>query len=441
MRSTIRALWLIPAILWMSIAAAQTGVPTSACQGDPNSLALPQGEVVTPAYYFPSLAATSERPELPVAFSVWRAPCAQDGTAVLWVRMIANPLVSAMRPRVTVVQDGVEKGWFGVQYSGTNSFNTGGQGFSWHRQLFDVGNLGGAQTGILHALVPFDPDRAFTFRVRYTNPQGIHGWTASTPDVVYEIPARGTPGNVASVPDKLAGLWWNPAEPGTALILDRNQRGVTFAAWLTYNDKGDTTWFVMTNSTPSSEGGVTGAAYSLSGQPFARFDYQAVLTATEVGQFGLRFSDVNNGEFSYRVNGRSGRMPIQRLEIRTATGAPCMADRSVRGVDNLAGWAVSLEGSSAQGCGIHASLLTYDPDGSPMWVFSGLSRTTELPQLNVPVAGDIYRPKGTPYGLAYDPARLALGEPLGRWAWSQTMQLDIIGAPRAITTRRFFFEY
>lgn len=458
MRSRTLVLWLVPALFWTSVAAAQSGVPGGACQGEPNAYEEGiRGEIVTPAYYFPAVPATAGRPALPIALTVWRVPCEQDGSAVLWVRMTTNREPGAARPRVTIVQDGVEKGWFGIHYglpyaSAPTSFTSSGQGFIWSRQIFDVGQVTGVQTAILHATVPFDPDRAFTLRLRYTQPEQTTGWTAATPDVVHEIPARGTPGNVASIPDKVAGLWWNPAEPGTALVLDRNERGATFAAWLTYNDRGDTTWFVMTNSAPSSGGGVEGTAYALRGQPFARFDYQAEFVAQEVGRFELRFTDANNGEFSYQVNGRAGRMPIKRLEIRTAAGELCAFSRKMNGVDNFMGWAVSLEGNAyMKGCGIHASLLTYDGDGSPMWVFSGLRRTNDnpSPQTRSPIAGEIYRPRGTPYGMPYDPARAMLGEPVGIWESSrqdgfgfpQNMYLEMFGANRALTARPFRFDY
>ena len=323
MTSTTRKFWLVPVIFWMSTAFAQSGTSPSACLPEPNYFSRPVGEVVTPAYYFPALPANAERPAFPVALSVWRTPCALDGSALLWVRMIPDPNSSGrkVRPLVTVVQDGVEKGWFGVKYGSLtpDSHNTIGQGFVWHWNPFDFDQLNGPLTANLFALVPFDRDRAFTLKLRFSSPREDHGWTTSTPDLIYEIPARGTAGNVAPIPDKMAGLWWNPAEPGTGLILDRNERGATYAAWLTYDDNGDSTWFVMTNSRPSADGGVEGAAYTLRGQPFTQPQLDTAFGAEVVGRFHLKFTGASNGEFNFQVNGRSGRMPIQRWKFAKRT--------------------------------------------------------------------------------------------------------------------------
>jgi len=437
-------LWLAPAILWVSAAIAQT----SACQPTPTPFVQPAGELVTPAYFFPTLPATSERPEFPVALTVWRVPCPLDGTAVLWVRMTPDlssgrPIV---RPRVTVVQDGVEKGSFGTQYLPSGGYNTTGEGFRWFWHQFDMDILRGALTASVFAYVPFDPDRAFTLKLRFTSPRGDYGWTANTPDLVYEIPARGAPGNLATVPDRLAGLWWNPAEPGTALILDRNQRGATYAAWLTYDDNGDSTWFVMTNSRPSADGGVEGAAYTLRGQPFSQPQLDTAFGAEVVGRFHLKFTDASNGEFNYQVNGRSGRMPIQRFEVRKADGTVCNWSRNVQQVDDLIGWGASLEGSPYEaGCALHASFLTYDDAGKPMMVFGGLARIVHGPY-DHSVQGALYRPRGTPYGLPYGPSRFVLGQPVGQASspigtFPQQVRVDINGVSRTLALSRFYFEY
>jgi len=424
------------------MAATATAQTYGACEPARNTFysALPD-KLVTPAYYFPSLKATGERPAMPVAMTVWREPCAIDGSAVLWMRLTADFNVggSVPIPKVTVIQDGIEKGWFGGVNGGYGSV-----GFRWHESFSNPGGLG-SLTASLYTTVPFHPDRAFTLKMRISNLRQPFGWNDGTPDVVYEIPARGTPGNVADIPDDMAGLWWNPAEPGTALILDRNQRGATYAAWATYDDNGDSTWFVMTNSRPSADGGVEGAAYTLRGQPFTQPQLDTAFGAEVVGRFHLKFTNASNGEFNYQVNGRSGRMPIQRFEVRKPNGTVCRQIRNIQQIDGLIGWGINLEGDSFQtGCAVHATLLTYDNEGKPMMVFGGLG----LDDSGSKLSGTVYRPRGTPYGLPHDPSRFVLGLPVGSWehgrnAYPQTMRIavEINGVSRTLDLSRFYFEY
>jgi len=436
MRLAAITLWLAPPIFWMTSAVAQTNSP---CQNIPNPWPSSEGaKLEAPSYYFPSLKVTNERPAFPIALVVWRQLCLIDGSSTLWIRMTPEAgTKQPMTPIVTIVQDGVEKGWFGP-----TSGSTGG--FAWYYGFNDFGRLPDAgRTASLYTTRPFDSHRAFTLKLRYPHGPGTidSGWTASTPDLIFEIPARGVPGNVIPIPEKLAGLWWNPGEPGSGLILDRNQRGAVYAAWLTYDDNGDSTWFVMTNSRPSADGGVEGAAYTLRGQPFTQPQLDTAFDAEVVGRFHLKFTDASNGEFNFQVNGRSGRMPIRRFE----TACKESVTRNVQQVDGLIGWGANLEGNPFQPeCGLHATLLTYDDEGKPMMVFGGLLETIKH---SLHVQGAIYRPRGTPYGLPADPSRFVVGPPVGDWesvpssGFPKQMRININGVSRTLDLSRFYFEY
>lgn len=415
---------------------------------------VPNGHVPlpsTPAYYFPALPASESRPALPYAITVWRARCGTTDDYALWLRMTRPDSLGAFAdfpgevrnrdlPGVTVVQNGMVLGRFGWEnglplVSANDPFYWSGTAPAFPESGTNgIGNLyqfGGS----------FKADQAFSLQVR-------HAWPASVPPLVYEIPALQAPGNVADIPTMVQGLWWSPAESGTGLILDRNERGATFAAWLTYDENGESTWFAMTNGQPANGGGVDGTAYAMRGQPFSRPDLGTAIAAEAVGRFQLRFTSDSAGEFSYQVNGRSGRMPIQRLEVKGINGILCYRSRRVQQVDGLSGWAASFEGDPfATSCATHASLLTYDDSGKPMWVFGGLSQVAAPAQLR----GNLYRPQGTPYGLPWDARRARLGEPVGQWVtrrpeyqgvdFRKDMTIEINGTRRVLNLSRFVFEY
>lgn len=455
--------------------AAQTLREWSFAPGDcPGGRYLPEPErsdKALPAYYFPARPASFGQAAFPATVTVARIPCADAPYAEIRLSIKPLPGFTSVIPKIQIFQRGVDYGCAGLRHGNDTGipgwpglcqefywvYGSGGivvcQSVGWCTFPEAASSLNTGVTATLASRMrttSFDPDQAFTLVMSRGGPE---------PDtqLVYEIPARGTPGNVNNTPASVPGMWWNPAQPGWAMVLDRNERGVLFASWLTYDDAGKSTWFVMTNGTETAPGVISGDAYALRGQPFSQPDSAATMAGEVVGKFSFTFKSGSAGEFRYKVNGRSGTVPIERFVTRTAQGFACRARTpGVLEVSGMPGWAANIEGSQGYDtvCGTHATLMTYDDEGKPMWVYGSLKPNvprTEDSASNSALYGALYRPSGTPYGLAWDASRFAPGAPVGIWDSSylhttnpqplNKVTVDIGGAKRVLGFKRFTFEY
>lgn len=460
--------------------------PTSATLPEPERSSFGLGH---PAYYFPPRSAAVDLPAFPAALTVARVPCPNSEHAEIRLRITSTPGREIVFPRIDIYQRGIHYGCAGAKHEGMGF--TGWPGycseftwFEYNGRIYDAYHascgfitciltsdalsFGGSALTTLYSrskLTAFDPDLPFTLRVRGNE-------SSTMPPQVYEVPGRGRPGNVASIPRDLAGMWWNPAQPGSGMILDRNERGVMFATWLTYDDTGKSTWFVMPNGQETERGVIVGAVHALRGQPFSQPDASNTLAGEIVGQFRFTFSNGSAGEFRYTVNGRSGVEPIERFVMRTANGTECHTPvRGALEVSGLPGWAANLVGSSGTStqCATHATLLTYDDAGSPMWVYGALLPTTVLPTgddssnsaqhglilgsiatISSALYGALNRPSGTPYGQPWDAQLFSPGAPVGTWNSSYVgtypealnrVAVRINGVQRTLAFKRFVFEY
>lgn len=426
-------------------------------------------EQIPEAYHFPARPAGDGQPAVDYMLTVSRRPCGFNlGTSELRVRLSAPEGSVTWRPKLVVLQDGIEHGCTGVNWpDGEINFYPGDCSGARGMKItppWQVGNCSFLSTncarsdeealawmtrrwsspftlGIDALTTTFDPDRAFTIRLR-------GNWPAGTPDAVYEIPARDVPGNVARIPQDIAGLWWNPAEPGTAVILDRNERGAMFAVWLTYDEAGKSTWFVMTNGTAEDVGEVSGVAYQPRGEPFSQPGSNSAFAAEAVGRFNVSFLDASRAEFRWTVNGRSGMQPLRRFVVQNPRGAQCRSQSNhVQSVRGLIGWGAQVTGqaSSVNLCTAHATLLTYDDAGRAMWMFGTLNPNVLRPGVPFsvsPAYATLFRPSGTPYGQPFDAQRFSPGAPAG--GWDQTtagLQITVGDTSRLLTLERFRFEY
>lgn len=467
----------VVATLYSPAANAQTirqwDFPPGACPAN-GSLPEPQrSDEASPAYYFPARPASFGRIEYPAAVMVARVPCAIAPHAELRLTIAPLPGRETVYPRIHVIQDGIDYGCAGIAHGNTTgipgwpgvctdfSWMSGSGGAICDNPMFCITpeqalRLRGKVTATLFSrttTTSFDPDRAFTLRLSGHGPADI-----ATND--YEIPARNTPGNVSKLPAAVAGHWWNPDQPGWGMIFDRNERGVLFAAWLTYDDSGRSTWFVMPNGQESEPGVISGAVHALQGQPFSRPEAPNTLAGEIVGQFRFTFGrdgTTEKGVFRYTVNGRSGITPIERLVVRDRDGKACAPyTRGALEVLDQQGWAANIEGSAgySNSCGTQATLLTYDDAGKPMWIYGALRPNMPRPgdsSANSALFGQLYRPSGTPYGLAWDASRFAANAAVGHWDSYYATYFDpqplrrvvveINGAQRVLAFRRFVFEY
>ena len=175
------------------------------------------------------------------------------------------------------------------------------------------------------------------------------------------------------------GLWWNaPAnsEPGWGLNLAQ-QGDVIFATWFTYDANGKAWWLSMT-AQRTVNNLYTGTLYQTHGPAFNAVPFDpARVSATAVGTATLAFSDVNNGSFSYTVNGISasksitrqvfGRLPTctfgKLIDLSLAASFQDLWWNAPAGSE--AGWGLNI---TQQGDVIFATWFTYDLDGSPLWL-------------------------------------------------------------------------
>lgn len=132
------------------------------------------------------------------------------------------------------------------------------------------------------------------------------------------VTALALPWQAGAANTEYSDLWWNPAESGWGVGLQR-QDDVIFLTLFVYGEDGKNTWFVapnvqlLTTDTPASTW--EGPLYRTTGPGFmAQFD-QAV-QATETGRARLQFTSGEAGTFTYTVNGVQVTKQIQRMTWR-----------------------------------------------------------------------------------------------------------------------------
>lgn len=233
------------------------------------------------------------------------------------------------------------------------------------------------------------------------------------------IPFNGsTPGTPA--PINLGGLWWNAptgSEPGWALNL-AHQGDVVFATWVTYDSTGKAWWLSMT-ANRVADNVYSGTLYQTHGPAFSAVPFDSSrVTLTAVGTGTLTFSGADTGTFAYAVDGVS-----QAKNVTRGAFASLVPVCTFGALSNLAlatnyqdvwsnaplgsepGWAINL---AHQGGIIFAIWLTYDLDGTPLWLSATLVKAN-----GAAYAGTLYRTTGPPFSaVPFDPARVTLA-PVG----------------------------
>ncbi len=213
------------------------------------------------------------------------------------------------------------------------------------------------------------------------------------------------------------GLWWNAAESGWGINF-AHQGDQIFATWYTYDTTGKAWWLSMlaVRTTPASST-YTGAIYVDSGPPFN--DYVGMGTPTAVGNGTLTFADVNDGNFTYTVNGVTQTRAITRFDLGTGPQPTCTYAASTPNfvaatnyqdlwwVPNGAesGWGVNF---AHQGDSIFATWYTYNIlGGTPLW----LSALVQRQGTGNVYIGPIYQNSGPRFD-AYDTTKV-VANPVG----------------------------
>ena len=216
------------------------------------------------------------------------------------------------------------------------------------------------------------------------------------------------------------GLWWSSpggSESGWGVSI-AHQGDILFATWSTYDADGNPTWLAMprgelVDSAPT----YAGTLYRTAGPPSGagRFDPSDVV-ATAVGSATFRFTDVDNGAFTYQLEGVARTKPITRYVFSSlptcalggASGpSPNFQDlwwNSPAGSES--GWGVSIE---HQGDILFATWLTYDSIGRSLWLTAPRAIKTRD---NV-YSGALYRASGPAFSSPSWDATRVVATPVG----------------------------
>lgn len=377
-------------------------------------------DVSAPAHRFdvalPWLPASSQS----IRITAWRTLCPGSATRQrVWLRF-SEPTYSRrfVVPQATIIQHNRIIGRITLRPS-----------FSHFKIVNDTDTpeLVGV-TGYFHgALVndnlaeSFDPSAAFSMLLTE------RAFESEARSVRIEIPASTVPGNIGFIPKAIAGHWWNPAQPGTGLILARNERETLFATWMTFDDSGRTTWFVMPEGLPTATGSIDGLVYSPTGPAYpygsAFSPEQGSQLGPPVGRFSFRFLGAR-AEFNWSVHGASGTEDIRQILINPLNDL-YISDDGVWLSPNASGWGVGISGRTAEPqTAVHTTLLTYDDAGAPVWYFSpledrgqsrllGYAWAVGLPLFAPIKSGWVYQPTGPSYRRTVQPSQFQIGQPVG----------------------------
>jgi len=216
------------------------------------------------------------------------------------------------------------------------------------------------------------------------------------------------------------GLWWNsPAgsESGWGVSI-AHQGDILFATWSTYDADGNPTWFAMPRGDLVDPAPTySGTLYRTNGPPFnaGTFDPSAV-AATAVGSATFRFTDADNGSFTYQLEGVARTKPITRFVFSSmptcALGAasgpsPNFQDlwwNSPAGSES--GWGVNIE---HQGDILFATWLTYDSNGLSLW----LAVPRAIKTRDNVYSGALYRAAGPAFSSSSWDATRVVATPVG----------------------------
>ena len=230
---------------------------------------------------------------------------------------------------------------------------------------------------------------------------------------------------IGELGENYGGLWWNaPGGSESGWGINFAHEGTTiFASWFTYDLAGKAWWLVMT-ATRTGPRTYTGTLFQGNGPAFDAVPFPPLGSAggavgTAVGPATLKFSDADNGTFSYTVNGIAQTKSITRQTfgpLPSCTFGSQVNLALTRNYQDLwwaapagseAGWGINL---AHEGDTIFATWYTFDHDHTPMWLVTtaaktGLtSYTGDLIRLTAgpPFNAVPFPPLGTPGGASGD---------------------------------------
>ena len=219
--------------------------------------------------------------------------------------------------------------------------------------------------------------------------------------------------------------WYDPSHDGEGFLVEilTNDRAVMY--WYTYDDDGAQDWFFAPGEVRGNRIEFS-TLYRASGGEFGPgFDPDKVIVE-EVGSASFLWSDCDNGDMSYKIGTRQGRMDLTR--ILTVLGLTCIGDGPGLGdptppIPEHALLSGSWYDPTHNGEGFNLEMLnnnralvywfSYDRDGNRRWFFGvGEYVNGKL------VFDDMQTSSGGIFGPGFDPATVEFA------SWG-TLELDL----------------
>jgi poly(3-hydroxybutyrate) depolymerase len=183
----------------------------------------------------------------------------------------------------------------------------------------------------------------------------------------------------------LNGLWWNENESGWGMSVTQHAQMI-FAAWYTYDQSGNATWFVIP-SCPVTDNLCSGDIYSVTGGTSLLAPWNgANKTVSKAGTGTLSFSDNDTGVFSYSLNDANGTRNISRQQFGAGASTPIMDYSDLWRNAAESGWGVAV---TQQYGTIFAAIYAYDAGGKPIWYVA-----SNCVMSNNGCSGDLYQVSG-----------------------------------------------
>jgi hypothetical protein len=185
-----------------------------------------------------------------------------------------------------------------------------------------------------------------------------------------------TPAASSGATRNYQGLWYRgEVESGWGVNV-AHQGDVLFATWFTYASDGSGLWLVAPDVEKTAPDTYSGALFQTTGPSFdaVPFDPKKVVPSP-VGNVTFAFSDLNNGTFTYTLNGITQSKPIIRQLFGThiptcvsggTPGTPLnFQDLWYRSpAESESGWGVNI---THQDDILFATWFTYGADGKGVW--------------------------------------------------------------------------
>lgn len=207
------------------------------------------------------------------------------------------------------------------------------------------------------------------------------------------------------------GLWYRgEVERGWGVNV-AHQGDVLFATWFTYGADGSGRWLVAPDVEKTAPDTYSGALFQTTGSSFDAYD-ASKLSFVQVGSVTFAFSDLNDGTFTYTLDGITQAKPIVRQLFGTHIPT-CVSGGTPGATLNFQDLWYRSPAESERGWGVNithqddilfATWFTYGANGKGMWVVMPRGDKTGTNTFS----GPLFTTTGPPFNASpWDPTKVA----------------------------------